>query len=267
VSEQQDPTTDVVAPMGRASRIAAGVALACAVAAFALFRLRPEAPALSGLVLGFGLAAALAVFVFKRHNAIVRTRDEEIALLRRQSADNIAEARERERAAGEKAARLALALDELPVGVFATDGEGNLTYANRTLGRWVDRPAAGLIGSGAAFASLFEAETPPPSDGVGSVRLRRVEGGGLPAYVMRNRAADGKGSRGVILRDPEGDRPDETADEAEQGVGETAAPGIPPWLFDDVPVGMAILSGNGTITDCNAALCRFLGEPRDALIG
>ncbi len=268
MNEERDDTAGQMPPPGRGRHIAAIAALACALAALVLFQVRPEATVMIGVVLGLGLAAALAVFVLKgleeRSGAQLAERDATIAGLRQQVVDAIGESRERERATGERAARLATALDELPVGVFATDAEGHLTYANRTLGRWVDRPAAGMIGSGVDLGALCEADTPPPAEGVGAVRLRRIEGAPIAAYVMRNKASDGGGTRGVILRDP---GEDAAAADTGDGVGADEPSRIPAWLFEDVPVGMAILTANGAIADCNAALCRFLGARKDDLIG
>ena len=251
---------------GTMSRAASIVALAAAFAALMFHQLVPERPLLAGGAVGFGLAAALAVYGLRRIEArLAALRGERDGALAR-AAETETESRRRERETGEKAARLALALDELPVGVFATDADGGLIYANRTLGRWVDRPAAAMIGARISLSSLCQNDTPPPEQGVAMVRLRSAGGEGVPAYVMRNAASDGSGTRGVILRDPGGTAAEGAADPATTETdGTTATP--PAWLFQDSPVGIALLGDDGAITDCNAALCRFLGRPRDAIVG
>lgn len=264
-----DPAAGHIGGVG--ARIAAIVALVAALAALSVHQLLPGRPLLVGAALGFGFAAALAVFGLRRIEARTAALKAETAEARAQAAESDAQARRREREAGEKAARLALALDELPVGVFATDASGGLIYANRTLGRWVDRPAAALIGARTNLSALCEADTPPPETGVASVRLRAADGNGLDAYVMRNAAADGTGTRGVILRDPGATNDGETdggAPAAAPAAGEAETPQAPPaWLFDDAPVGIAMLEADGRIVESNAALRRFLGLTGDALAG
>ncbi|MEQ8664714.1 MAG: response regulator [Rhodospirillales bacterium] len=248
---------------GPLSRAVGIVALVAALVALFLYQTMPERPLVAGAALGFGFAAALAVYGLRRFEGqLAELRDERDAA-HRASADAVEASRRRERETGEKAARLALALDELPVGVFATDASGGLIYANRTLGRWVDRPAAAMIGARTSLSALCESDTPPPEHGVAMVKLRSAGGEGISAYVMRNAASDGAGTRGVILRDPGGatDEQDTTA------AADVAAAAPPDWLFRDSPVGIALLGDDGTIADCNAALCRFLGRSRDGIVG
>lgn len=259
-----DSEDDMDVDTGRvsANRIAAMVSLAAALIALGLHQLVPERPVWSGVAIGFGLAAALAVFILKRMEARLTALKTENREAYRQAAARETEARARERAAGEKTAKLALALDELPVGVFATDGSGALIYANRTLGRWVDRPAASLIGAHTHLSALCEDDTPPPESGVAMVRLRAASGEGLAAYIMRNQAADGAGTRGVILRDPGNAEP-----EISEPTSDQSEPPLPPtWLYADSPVGIAMLEADGRIADCNMAFRGFL-DPSQEPIG
>jgi two-component system, cell cycle sensor histidine kinase and response regulator CckA len=162
-------------------------------------------------------------------------------------------------------------LDNLPVGFYATDAEGHITYANSVFSRWVGQTSDDLIRNKVPFEQLLRGDKIPPEDGVGYVTLQTGDESTFRAYVIQNRRArtlDG-GTRAVVLRDPEnGAGSDADADaQLTDNMDDDLGVGLPVWLFGDSPVGIAILNERGEIRDCNAALSRFLGAHKDVLEG
>lgn len=240
--------------LGCTSRMALVSALLAVPCAFGLALLMPDRNWLPAGVLGFGLAAAVSA-------GLLRHLEEHMVTL----AKGLAGARDH---AVEKAARLDRVLDNLPVGVFATDAAECLSYTNRTLGRWVDRSTDALTAEPTSLSALCETDMLPPEHGVATIYLRSATGGRLPAYMMRSAVVDGLGTHGVILRDPS--EPTMTS-QANGKVSQTAlmrSDGMPPaWLFDDSPVGIAILDADRRIEHCNGAFERFFDQIHDGLVG
>ncbi len=164
-------------------------------------------------------------------------------------------------------------LDNLPVGFFALNANGAFTYANSTLARWLGRDAGALSGGDMAFSDVALDGTSAPDDGVGYITLQSLDGSSFRAFVIQNNRGHGGGVRAVVLRDPESGQDIEPQDSVSNaranGLTGGLADGlqIPPWLFDDAPIGLALLSEDGVIRSCNLALARFLRAERDALNG
>ncbi|MBT3557173.1 MAG: response regulator [Rhodospirillales bacterium] len=185
--------------------------------------------------------------------------------------DDISQQREHQRQGREEVNMVNDFLDNLPVGFYATDSDGNITYSNAVFSRWVGRTADDLVQNKVPFEQLLRGDKVPPEGGVGYVTLQTGTEQTFRAYIIQNRRARAQqgGSRAVVLRDPENGS-DSNADLTDQSVDNQAAvaAAVPPdWLFDDAPVGIAILDGNGAIRYCNTSLARFLGKSGDALKG
>lgn len=160
-------------------------------------------------------------------------------------------------------------LDNLPVGFFALNASGAFSYANSTLARWLGREAADLSAGDVTFSDVQKDGAAPPVDGVGYVALESATGTSFRAFVIQNDQGHGGGVRAVVLRDP-GSGNDVEPDSAGSGDPDERRDfmsRIPEWLFDDAPIGIALLGSDGRIKSCNLALARFFGEDRSALSG
>ena len=156
--------------------------------------------------------------------------------------------------------------DHLPVGLFARDGSGRLTYVNQRLAEWLGFPANDLQGR-----TLAEIAGPPPlgapdaPEDTGQpheMRFATAEGATFDAFVSHTRALAGDGNaviRSVVVRDvmPEKEWA-QALREAERRFR---------WLFDDAPVGIALVDLNGLVNQCNRAFLRMTGSARDATLG
>ena len=160
-------------------------------------------------------------------------------------------------------------LDNLPVGLFALDANGAFSYANSTLARWLKRDADALSTGDTRVPDILGEGASLPGDGVGYVTMRSPDGESFRAFVIQNNRGNsghyGGGIRAVVLRDPE------SGQDAEPGTSSPIAAGegicLPTWLFDDAPIGLALLKEDGSIQSCNLALARFFSADRDALRG
>ena len=156
-------------------------------------------------------------------------------------------------------------LDNLPVGYFSVDGNGNIIYANQMLASWLRAESGGAL-RGRTFADFVIAEESISqgkdggSDLHGEVTLRNDDGGSFRACLVQsqrlNRGGDMIYSRSVVLRDMAwryGDfrGPEQTLH----------------WLFDEAPVGIVLLNVHGNVTDCNRAFLKLLGLHREAAVG
>ena len=156
-------------------------------------------------------------------------------------------------------------LDQLPVGFFSADGEGRIRFANQTLARWLAFDGGEPRGEEVFFPDFVvgagsDDDADPGSHG--EVTLRRRDGGTFRAYLAQSQKMDADGgfaySRSVVLRDV---APLADANGLAGSVQRLR------WLFDEAPVGIALLDLQGNVTECNRALLKLLGLHREALIG
>jgi two-component system, cell cycle sensor histidine kinase and response regulator CckA len=156
-------------------------------------------------------------------------------------------------------------LDHLPVGFFSADSEGRIRFANHTLARWLAFDSGELHGEEIFFPEFVvgaggDDDVDPGSHG--EVTLRRRDGGTFRAYLAQSQMNDSDGgfaySRSVVLRDV---APLADANGLANSVQRLR------WLFDEAPVGIALLDLKGDVTECNRALSKLLGLHREALIG
>ena len=157
-------------------------------------------------------------------------------------------------------------LDLLPVGFFSADADGRILYANQTLADWLgltgEEARAGVVhfpdfvvagGAAADRGELGEA-----AGEHGDVTLRGRDGAAFQAYLMQSQRVGPDGAfrytRSVVLRD---------------AAPRAAAADVRRlrWLFDEAPVGIALLDLQGNVTECNQALLKLLGLHREAVIG
>lgn len=176
-------------------------------------------------------------------------------------------------------ARRADLLDGLPVGVFSVDGRGRIVYANSCLAGWlgVDRVTMG----GRPFAEFVTSASPVNGnggedegddegdlgqDGHGLVTLRAADGTEFTASLLQTHRETTDGTlvytRSILLRDMA------WIDDGSGG----GTSGLGPakrlrFLFDDAPVAIALLDGQGRVMDCNRAFLTLAGAHRDMVAG
>jgi len=155
-------------------------------------------------------------------------------------------------------------LDQLPVGFFSADSDGRIRFANQTLARWLAFDGGELHGEEVFFSEFVVGAGGSDADlgSHGEVTLRRRDGGTFRAYLAQSQKNDPDGgfaySRSVVLRDVV---PLADANGLAGSVQRVR------WLFDEAPVGIALLDLQGDVTECNRALLKLLGLHREALIG
>ncbi|PIW27847.1 MAG: hypothetical protein COW30_09325 [Rhodospirillales bacterium CG15_BIG_FIL_POST_REV_8_21_14_020_66_15] len=175
-------------------------------------------------------------------------------------------------------ARRADLLDGLPVGVFSVDGRGRIVYANSCMAGWlgVDRVAMG----GRPFAEFVTSASPGNGngngangngdddggdlgqDGHGLVTLRAADGTEFTATLLQSHRETTDGTlvytRSILLRDMAWT----------DASGEVLGPARRlRFLFDDAPVAIALLDGQGRVMDCNRAFLALAGAHRDMVAG
>ena len=162
-------------------------------------------------------------------------------------------------------------LDELPVGLFSADQDGNLQYINKTLADWLSLSGNGKkvskphsLADFIVLNDIYEHEpaiNPDESGMHGGLQYKKGEQ--FSSYLIQSQKENNKGdfmySRSVVLRDP-------FTPIVDDGTGGTLLRRIP-WLFSDSPVGIVILDLHGVVMDCNRSFLKILGLHRDGVVG
>ncbi|MGD9538051.1 MAG: PAS domain-containing protein [Alphaproteobacteria bacterium] len=160
-------------------------------------------------------------------------------------------------------------LDAAPVGLFAADAEGRFTFANETLGKLLGVPRRSLLGGGAAFADFVARTDAGSARGELSgeseslvfdrpVELRRGDGGTTAASLSL--CAVGPGGDGPVI----GLVREVGASEA--GKSFEAVERLRA-LFENAPIGIALLDRDGVVVECNAAVAQLLTPEGGSPVG
>ena len=149
-------------------------------------------------------------------------------------------------------------VDLLPVGCYSADTSGTIRWINQRLSEWLGHKPQDLIGKGldAVLGSI-----PDPEGGRTEMRLSGRGGEVFQAMIAHTVFDDGGETltRSVVMRDLVSEHQWERAlKSAERRFR---------WLFDDAPVGIAVIDLDGTIGTCNLALQAMLGLDHDTLSG
>ncbi len=150
-------------------------------------------------------------------------------------------------------------LDAAPIGLFALDDDGRFTFANERLSTLLGVPRRSLIAGAATFADFVEHAENKASNGGGGdtttivvdrmVDLRRGDGGLVRASLSLCSLRDsGEGPVIGMVRDLG----------AAVGRHSTDAVERLRALFENSPIGIAVLDHEGVIVECNTAVTRFL---------
>jgi two-component system cell cycle sensor histidine kinase/response regulator CckA len=149
-------------------------------------------------------------------------------------------------------------VDLLPVGCYSADVSGGVRWVNQRLAEWLGHHPDDLIG-----LSLTEVLGTVPDPEGGRAELR-ITGRGDEAFqaVVAHTVFDDGGeifTRSVVMRDLVPERQWERAlRSAERRFR---------WLFDDAPVGIALIDLDGAVGPCNLALQAMLGVTAEEMAG
>lgn len=170
-------------------------------------------------------------------------------------------------------------LDNLPVGFFSVNSEGEIVFANEVLCSWLGVTLAEMKSGRISFADFVVAsgsfgagdvndeDQNEEDDGLnGEVTLQAQDGTTFRAFLFQSGRLNNDGelvyTRSVVIRDM-------ARRGKKTGAGRMDAREIARklyWLFDEAPVSIILLDLHGNVTDCNRAIQRMLGIHRDAII-
>jgi len=162
-------------------------------------------------------------------------------------------------------------IDFLPVGIYSADTDGTIRFVNQRLAEWLGRSATGLVGSN--IADILGFLPNPEEERRREVEIRGRNDESFSAMLFHAVFDDGGliCTRSVVMRDLTPEK------QWEKALG--AAERRFRWLFDDAPVGIALVEcepegqshhegvGGGIISACNLALQLMLGLDGDDLVG
>jgi two-component system, cell cycle sensor histidine kinase and response regulator CckA len=163
-------------------------------------------------------------------------------------------------------------LDNAPIGFYSVDGDGRFQYVNRTLAQWLGA-ATDELAAGAARLHDFMAAAPPdgtaPSDPFGGDRdgrqrgevvLKTREGRTLQAWIGQSVVGVGAELRTrSVVRDLTPEREWESALRLSRMRFQR--------VFDNAPVGIALLDRAGRFAEANRAAGELFGIAPGELIG
>ena len=161
-------------------------------------------------------------------------------------------------------------LNQLPVGFFSADNDGNLKYLNLILRNWLGIDEDENISELPGFMNFIspdnsdrETASSDASGMHGGLVLKSGDGKDFPAYLIQSQKESDTGyfqySRSIVLREP-------FTPLVDDGMSGGLLRRLP-WLFSDAPVGIVILDIQGGVKECNRAFLKLLGLHRDGVIG
>jgi two-component system, cell cycle sensor histidine kinase and response regulator CckA len=149
-------------------------------------------------------------------------------------------------------------VDFLPVGCYSADAEGTVLYVNQRLAEWLGKHGDDIVGHN--LREVFGA-VPNPEEERAELRLKGRNDDvfqGLVAHSVFDEGGE-MFTRSVVVRDLVPEQQWERAVRAAERRFR--------WLFDDAPVGIALVDLDGTIGACNLALQAMMGIDRDDMVG
>ena len=186
--------------------------------------------------------------------------------------DDATPQRQVEAAVHEQQERFVDLLERAPIGFYSVDQDGNFLFLNRTLMGWLNLPRedleSGKIRLHDVIADDLPADAPrhhpfaDPELPYGEVSLKSAQGSNFRAAISQDvvYSDDGQSLRTrSVVRDLSRDRAMAKALElSEERFGR---------FFQEAPVGIALISESGEVTECNNAFGAQQGEERKNLRG
>ena len=171
-------------------------------------------------------------------------------------------------AAADDRERFVALLDAIGLGYYEIDVNGRLTYCNATFGEWLGLAPTDLMARGVPLGSLLASGIPrsgAPYDpfggrsgeGSGQVVLRGFNGRDAAVHIVQSVARDGPPGllARAVVRDLSAERRwrQSLADSDERLQR----------LFDDAPIGLALVNSSGLIRRCNEPFRELFGDGGD----
>lgn len=160
-------------------------------------------------------------------------------------------------------------VDNLPVGFFSSDNNGRFRFMNQTLGDWLGVSPEMARASGLGLSDYVVAISDTAK---GAMSLKGADGQPFDVHIRSTELYDVHGNfvhnRCLVLRD--GIEYGEVARERPASASRKASLGFDPrvrWLFNEAPVGIAVLDLERKVTDCNRAFLKMLGRHQEAIVG
>jgi len=160
-------------------------------------------------------------------------------------------------------------VDNLPVGFFSSDQNGRFRFVNQTLGDWLGVSPEMVRATG---MGLFDFVSEVSDTAKGVMTLKGGDGQPFKVHVRQTELYDVQGNfvhnRCLVLRD--GIEQGEVTQTRRVTTSSKAALGHDPrvrWLFNEAPIGIAVLDLERNITDCNRAFLKMLGRHQEAIVG
>jgi len=149
-------------------------------------------------------------------------------------------------------------VDYLPVGCYSADANGTVRYVNQRLTDWLGRSGEDLVGR--TLEDLL-GTVPNPEEERADLRFKGRSGEvfqGLVAHSVFDEGGE-MFTRSVVVRDP---LPEQHLERAVRAAERRFR-----WLFDDAPVGIALVDPDGILSGCNLALQAMLGIEQGDIVG
>ena len=168
--------------------------------------------------------------------------------------------------------RFVALLDAIGLGYYEIDVNGRLTYCNANFGEWLGLAPADLLARGVPLGSLLASGIPrsgAPYDpfggrsgeGSGQVVLRGFNGRDAAVHIVQTVARDGPPGllARAVVRDLSAERRwRQSLTESDERLQR---------LFDDAPIGLALIDSTGVIRRCNDPFRELFGGEGGELRG
>jgi two-component system cell cycle sensor histidine kinase/response regulator CckA len=185
------------------------------------------------------------------------------------SFEDVTARQEMEQVIRDEQMKLADFLDNAPIGFYSVDATGRFLFVNQALADWLGASPGELVDGGARLGDFLAAPAPADaplyapfegSEGHGELILRGRQGRVLNARITQSvvRNGDALRTRSVIQ--------DLTPERAWEEALRLSRQHFR-RLFENAPVGIALIDGDGRFEQANRALGELLGIASSELIG
>ncbi|MGD9637699.1 MAG: ATP-binding protein [Alphaproteobacteria bacterium] len=152
-------------------------------------------------------------------------------------------------------------IDFLPVGVFISNSDGKIIYANYKLADWLAFDRKELQGE--IIYKFIKGDHKPEVDGLweGEVEFQNASGVQFLSYLSQSTydAGDETRVRGIVVKDIMRSKDwDRALNMAEKKFR---------WLLEETPVGIVIADIDANIIDCNKAFSKIINKSREDILG